>query len=314
MAGPLTDALAVVVVAAFAVGVALEATGRSDVARAGFAVAWVLFAVFWAALVPHFLFAKGSVIEGVLSLIAVPASGYVALLLYRGRSSLVTLSRSVAVMGVIYMPFQLSPALARPLIGMAVDHTAVLMSALGYDPAMVAGPEIGQQLGLENGFRFVTGGHGYVTEVVMACTGIGSIAIFAGIVAAVDAPLDRKAKALAVVLPVIYTLNIVRVTFIALAHGMQWFRFESMAGVVGWLMGHQGAEATNRISWFVADRVLAQSFSVLALVAIALFAVRILPELVVIFEEVLYVVTGTEYDLTEALGAGPATDGGERED
>jgi archaeosortase A (PGF-CTERM-specific) len=309
-----TDALAVVVVAAFAVGVAVTTAGRERAGRVCFAAAWLLFAACWGALVPHFLFTKGSVIEGVLSLAAVLASAYVALLLYRGRTSLVTLSRGVAVMGLVYMPFQLSPALARPLVGLAVDHSAWLVWLLGYEPTMVRGSEVGQQLGIVNAFRFTVDGHGYVTEVVLACTGIGSMAIFAGLVAAVDAPARRKAKALAVVLPVIYVLNIVRVTFIALAHGNQWFRYESLAGVVAWLMGVPQGEAANRVSWFVADRVVAQSLSVLALVAIALFAVRVLPELVVVFEDVLYVATGNEYDLAGAIGSGAATDGGEREE
>ena len=314
MAGPLTDAFAVVVVAAFAVGAAASMTDRERVTRHAFAVAWLLFAGFWAALVPHFLFTKGSVIEGLLSFGAVPASAYVALLLYRGRGSLVTLSRGVTVMGLVYMPFQLSPAMARPLIDLAVGHTAWLIDLLGYEPTMVEGDTVGRELGLANGFRFVIDGHGYVTEVVLACTGIGSIAIFAGLVAAVEAPLARKAKALAVVLPVIYGLNIVRVGFIALAHGNQWFRYESAAGAVAWLMGVTGPEATNRVSWFIADRVIAQSLSVVALVAIALFAVRVLPELVAVFEEVLYVATGTEYDLAGSVGSERATDGGEPEE
>lgn len=309
-----TDPLAVVVVVAFTVGAALATADRGRSARVVFAASWLLFAVFWAALVPHFLFTKGSVIEGLLSLVAVPASGYVAVLLVRGRTTLLTLSRGVAVMGLVYMPFQLSPALAAPLIGLAVDHSAILIDLLGYEPTMVQGPEVGEAYGLTNAFRWEIDGHGYLTEVVLACTGVGSISIFAGLVAAVDAPVRRKAKALAVVVPVIYGLNIVRVAFIALAHGNQWFRYESLSGAVAWLMGHSGSAALNRVSWFVADRVIAQSLSVLALVAIALFAVRVLPELVVVFEDALYVTTGREYDLRAALGSGAATDGGDPEE
>lgn len=309
MVGPETDALGVVVVLALAAGATLWTTGRRPAGRAVLAAAWLLFAAFWAALVPHFLFAKGSPIEGVLTVVAVPASAYVGLLVYRDRETLVTLSRGVAVMGLIYLPFQLSPALARPAIGMVVDQVAAVLGLLGYEYRLVTGPEVGEGLGLRNGFLFVTGGGRYLTEVVLACTGIGSMAIFAGLVAAVEAPLGRKLKALAVVLPVIYLLNVGRVAFIALAHGRQWFRAESLVGPVAWLMGISRGDALARVSWFVADRVVAQSLSVLALVALALFTVRVLPELVVVFEEVLYVVTGREYDLAGPLGAGAATDG-----
>jgi archaeosortase A (PGF-CTERM-specific) len=308
------DALAVVVVAAFAGGAVLEAAGRRQAARFGLAAAWLLFAAFWAVLTPFFLFEQGSFIEGALSAAAVPGSAYVALLLYRGRETLVTLSRAVAVMGVVYMPVQLSDALARPLIAVTVEQVAFVVDALGYEYTMRPGPEIGTELGLANGFLMTTGGSGYLTEVVLACTGLGSIAIFAGLVAAVDAPRRRKATALAVVVPLIYVLNVARVTFIALAHGRQWFRYEPAAGVVSWLMGVPRAEAIERTSWFLADRVLAQSMSVLALVVIALVVVRVLPELVVVFEEVLYVATGNDYDLSGAVGAGPAAAGGQHGD
>lgn len=315
MAGPLTDALAVLVVAAFAVGAAVDALGRRGLARLLMIGAWSVFAVFWAVLVPHFLITKGSVVEGVLTLIAVPASAYVGLLLYRGRTSLITLSRAVAVMGIVYLPFQLVDPLARPLVAAAVGQVHWTMTVLGYDPTMVVGSEVGERLGIVNGFLFTTGGHRYITEIVLACTGLGSIAIFAGLVAAVDAPIRRKVSALAIVVPIIYVLNVARVTFIALAHGNQWFRITSLAGPVAWLMGIPYEEALNRVSWYVADRIIAQSLSVLALVVVALLAVRVLPELVTLLEEAVYVITGREYDLSAAMGADRAApDGGERLD
>ena len=51
------------------------------------------------------------------------------------------------------------------------------------------------------------------------------------------------------------------------------------------------------------------------MVAITWLVVRELPEILTVVEDLLYLVTGTEYDLTAAFGVGDvaavATDGGE---
>jgi archaeosortase A (PGF-CTERM-specific) len=305
MVGPLTDAYAVVVVAIFAGGAALDAADRRDAARLTTAGGWLAFGGFWALLVPHFAFEQRSIVEGVLSGVAVPACAYVGYLLANGRESLLPLSRGVAVMGLLYLPFELSATLARPLIHLVVLKVEAIVGALGYEPTMIQGSTAGQELGLENSFMYVREDGNFATEVVLACTGIGSISIFAGLVAAVDAPRNRKFRALAFAVPVIYVLNVLRVTFISLAHGNQWFAYEPIEGPV---MALFGVSNVNRVSYLVSDRIISQSLSVVALVGIALVMVRVLPELFQVFDEVLYVLTRREYDLAGALGVESDTD------
>lgn len=299
MTSPLTDGLAWVVVVTFGVGAVLDATDRRSLARTVTVAAWVVFAGFWLLLVPHFAFEQRSIIEGVLSLAAVPVSLYTGLKLHRGRDSLLVLSRAVAVMGLLYLPANTVEAIRRPLVLTVVGQVEALMHALGYQPTIVEG----SRLGYENGFRFVTGGHPYITEVVLACTGLGSISIFAGLVAVADAPIRRKLVAMGVVVPLIYGLNVLRVTFIALAHGNQWFRSQQ------WVLPLFAVEDPNLASYMLADRVISQGLSVVALVALALVLLRVLPEIVVVFEDLLYLATGDEYDLASAVGAEVRTDG-----
>jgi archaeosortase A (PGF-CTERM-specific) len=301
MPTPVTDALAWGVVALFGAGALLDATDRRDRARQVTVLAWVVFAAFWGLLVPHFAFEQRSIVEGLLSVAAVPASLYTGREVYRGRDSLMVLSRAVAVMGVVYLPATTVDAVRRPLVLMTTGHTEWLMHQLGYDPRIVEG----QNLGYQNAFWFVTDGHPYVTEVLLACTGLGSISIFTGLVVALDAPARRKLVGLLVVAPVIYVLNVVRVTFIALAHGHQWFADQT------WVLTLLGSTETGKVSFFVADRIISQLLSVVVLVAIALVLVRVLPEVVVVFEDVLYLLTGDEYDLRDAVGAEVRADGGD---
>lgn len=297
--GPFTDALAWFVIGLFAAGVVLGLAGHRDWARTVTVAAWVAFGGFWLIMVPNLAFGEDSLVQGLLSLVAVPACLYTGLTLHRGRDSLLVLSRAVAVMGLLYLPFSTIEFLKRPLIEHTTGQVERALLLLGYDPIVVEGTS----LAYDNAFIFPQNER-FLTEVVLACTGLGSISIFVGLILAIDAPTRRKLLGLAIVVPVIYGLNIVRVTFITLAHGLQWFADQT------WVLMLFASDEPNRASFLLADRVLAQSLSVVALVVIALALLRVLPELVTIFDDVLYLLTGDEFDLGAEfdVGVDPADD------
>jgi archaeosortase A (PGF-CTERM-specific) len=60
-------------------------------------------------------------------------------------------------------------------------------------------------------------------EIILACTAIQSIAIFAGLTLGINAPLQRKLKALFLSVLPIYGLNILRNMFVVSAYYGQWF-------------------------------------------------------------------------------------------
>lgn len=297
----LDDAFAWLSVGLFLVVAVLDATDRRTWARRAGAVTWTVFGVFWLTLVHYYVFEQRSVVEGFLSIAALPACIYVGYLLYRGRDSLFVLSRSILFMGLIFLPFDSIPFLRQWIIETVTVHTDWLMGLFGYDPVVTEGPLFGYR----SQYEFTTDGHRYVTYIEIVCSGIGSIAIFGGLAAAVKAPLRRKLKALAVVVPVVYALNILRNAFIAVAFGKQWMQFfvprvQSMAGY----------DDPGMVSFFLADRVISQGLSVVVLVALALVIARMLPELFVVVDDVLYVLTGREWNLRERLGGGGGGSGG----
>lgn len=294
------DELAWVVLALFVAGAVVEFHDRER-ARYVVVAAWVAFAAFWFAQVYHFAFVQKSVIEGVGSVVAVPASLYVGYLLWGGRDSLFVLSRAVAGMGLVFMPFQMLPPLREWLVESVTRQTEFLMSMLGHDPAVIHGGEVvgADYHDYRNTFRFDHGGYVVTYTILIACTGIGSMAIFAGLIGAVRAPLRRKARAFAVSIPVIYALNLARNVFIGLSFGQMRMQFypELTAQVFAFSLRRDPA----LVSYYWADRIIAQSLSVLALVAVTWLVVRELPEVLAVVEDVLFVVTGNEYDLGEAL-------------
>ncbi|MFC6942756.1 archaeosortase A [Salinirubellus sp. GCM10025818] len=301
MLGLVSDGLAWAAVVIFLTGVALWPR-RRETGRRVLTVAWGVFGLFWLQLVPHFAFVQKSFVEGFGALLAVPLCWYAGYHLYGGRDSLVTLSRSVAWMGLIYLPFQTIPAVVvggttipaprTVLIRLVTAQTEWVIEVLGYEPVLVTG-----DTGLLNTFRFVTPeGHVILFSLILACTGLGSISIFAGLIAAADAPFGRKLRALAVAVPVIYALNLVRTTFIALVFGkqyMQWFVDEVLLLF--------GGSDPYMVSFYLSDRVVSQSLAVVALVAVTYLVLRELPELLQVVEDTLYLLTRREYDLADAL-------------
>jgi archaeosortase A (PGF-CTERM-specific) len=287
-----TDGLAWVAVLAFVAGAVLERR-HGRLARSAFAGAWVAFGAFWAVLVPHFALVQKSAIEAIAAAVAVPACLYTGYLLVQGRDSLFVLSRAVAVMGLLYLPFETVPLLEQWLVEVVTRQVEVGITALGYDPAVTTGTD-----GVRNTFVF-TGpdGHRYRTYIILACSGIGSMVMFAGLIAAVRAPMGRKLRALAVSVPVIWVLNVARNVFIAVAFGRQWFRGLADPAALAF-----GFSDPGLASFYVADRVIAQSLAVLALVVILWAVVRQVPALVVVVEDVVYLLTRREYDLASAFG------------
>ncbi|WP_135533507.1 archaeosortase A [Halostella pelagica] len=303
-----SDALAWTVVAAFVVASALTWAGRRTAARYLASATWVLFGVFWLSVFPTFWFEMKSAIEGSLSLVAVPACVYTGYLLYDGRESLLTLSHAVGVMGLVYLPAETVPLFRRFLVETVAAQTYAVITALGYSPEFIPVDKDVAVQGYLSMFVFEDAtGHTYTTHIVTACTGIGSMSIFGGLIAAVRAPLRRKAKALGIAVAIIWVLNIARNVFIAVAFGRQWFQQEIFITIATEYAGYQDPKLA---SYFIADRVVSQSLSVVALVAITWLVVRELPELLDVIEEALFVVTGTEYDLADALGQPVRADGG----
>ena len=293
-------------VALFVGGALLELRDR-DTARPVVVAAWVVFGAYWLALVPYFVVEQRSVIEGLGSILAVPLSLYVGYVLARGRDSLFVLSRAVALMGLVYTPVVALDAVRRPLIETVTVHTELLMNLVGFHPEVADGLYIQSRSGetlriaektypYESTFAFYNGDIPITYNIAIACTGIGSMAIFVGLIGAVSAPLRRKLRALAVSIPVIYGLNLVRNVFIGVTFGNQLTHF--FPDVVMTLFA---LEDEYMVSYIVSDRILAQSASVVALVGITWLVVRELPEVLTIVEDILYLATGREYDLATAF-------------
>ena len=295
-----TDLLAWIAIAGFLIGMVLELRERVDPARYVSAGAWVLFGVFWVTMVPYFYYDVQSPLQTVLAAVALPLCIYAAVLLVRGRDSLLLLSRAVAFMGLIYLPAETIPFVRQWLIETVAWQTHLGMELLGHSPGINEGAN-----GYQSRFDFdadetVTG---RTTYIVLACTGLGSIAIFGGLIAAVKAPLHRKLAGFVLATGVIWVLNLMRNVFVGLASPWGWFQYDPLIYVTTEWLG----AVPERTSFLVAHNFIAQPLSIVALLLITYLVIKIVPEVLEILQEVLFVLTGEEYDLADALGSSPAT-------
>lgn len=305
---PYTDVLAWVVIGVFVLGVVADWRGDRVLARRLTAGAWGLFALFWLLLIHHFALVHRSIVQTVLILVAVPACLYVGYTLWTGRDSLLVLSRAVAVMGIIYLPFQMSAWAHGILIEAVARQSFIVIDALGFDEIGLEESE-GEKGGMLTN-RFTNDVEGVRnTRVVFACTGIESMAMFGGLIAAVKAPLRRKALGVLLAVSIIWVLNIARNVFIAVANAYQWF---AISWVEGPVMAAFGLSDPARVSFFVADRVISQGLAIFALIGVAWLVSRFVPELLDIIEELLYLLTGDEVTLREKGDV--VADGGERQE
>jgi len=91
-------------------------------------------------------------------------------------------------------------------------------------------------------------------------------------------------------------LNLFRNVFIAVSFGEQRMHFAPEL-----VMSVFGVTDPRLVSYYIADRILAQTGSVVALVALTWLLVRELPEITILVEDLLFLITGSEYDLQAAF-------------
>lgn len=166
------------------------------------------------------------------------------------------LSMIAAVAFLIYAPFGYIPALGDWLIAAVANQTSTVLAAIGYPVNFTAWNVMER-----NGFR---------TEIILACTGIQSIAIMLGVAWGVRSTLQQKIVGFFLVFPTIYILNILRNAFVVIAYTEQWFPY--LPGIAS--NGEFGYE-----SFFWAHNVMAEFGALIFLVILAYALFTILPEL-----------------------------------
>ncbi|HOK58573.1 MAG TPA: archaeosortase A [Methanothrix sp.] len=222
-------------------------TRRSGISSAG----WVLLGAYWLMEAWHY-----TSIRDYFNVIVVVGAAAISFsfgwrILSGGMSETAEwISMAAAICGLLYFPFAEVRSLSEILIRWTTLLTFWLLAGLNVPVSM----ESWNLLAL----------NGRSVEIVLACTAIESIALFAGVILSVRAPRARRLGALTLSTAAIYTLNIGRNAFVLLAYGEEWF---------------------GQDSFYLAHNVIAKVGSTLVLLLIAYMVFAILPELLVLIDD-----------------------------
>lgn len=216
---------------------------------------WVFIVLFLFAELPYY-FSINNFIYPLMAALSVPFLYITVKRLLAEDSRVMNLTRAAAVAFLLYAPFEYIPALGDWLIGVVVGQVTAVLAILGHPVTLTDWNIISR-----NSLR---------VEIILACTGIQSIAIMLGVAAAVPTTMQQKAEAFLLVAPTIYILNLLRNAFVIMAYTEQWFPYyPEIAG--------NGEYAYESFFW--AHNVIAELLALVLLIAIAYSLFRIIPKL-----------------------------------
>jgi archaeosortase A (PGF-CTERM-specific) len=216
---------------------------------------WGTMVLFLIGEIPYYL-SQNNILYPTLAILALPFLSVTARRLLRDDANILALSRGAAVAFLIYAPFAYLAPLGDFLIGIVTGQVIALVNAVSNPATLLAWNLIGR-----NGFRI---------EIILACTGIQSMAIMLGVAGAVQTTNRQKALAFLLVVPTIYLLNLLRNVFVIIAYTGQWFPYLPQIAS----NGEWGYE-----SFFWAHNVMAEGGALVALVAIAYGLFILIPDL-----------------------------------
>ena len=211
-------------------------------AFAGFLV-WITFALACIVKIPEFLSRK-DYFNTAVSVPVILFFLFSALTTIRRNSNVMQeVATLLAIACAIYFPFSFIPSLKMAIIEETAKLTVSLGNALGF-PMMLNGSTI------ELNDRSV--------EIILPCTAIEGMSVFAGVILGTRAEFSRKLKAFLVSIPTIYVYNIFRNIFVIVSFGYSWF---------------------GENSFYIAHNIVAKIFSTLVFIVLVYIILRMLPEL-----------------------------------
>ncbi|MDL5503007.1 MAG: archaeosortase A, partial [Candidatus Methanoperedens sp.] len=178
---------------------------------------WIFLSIYWSGQLGGYIDLKDYV-NIIMVIAATAASLFIAHITFQAKDNIdksgyevfISLSRAASVSGLIYFIFAEVGFLNTWIISAVTGQGIWLVGKFGFPVAQTAWNEIAV--------------NGLAVEIILACTAIESIALFFGIISsAAGATTERKLQAFMISVPVIYILNIIRVSFTASAYGLSWF-------------------------------------------------------------------------------------------
>jgi archaeosortase A (PGF-CTERM-specific) len=239
---------------------------------------WISIVGYLFAGIPRYI-SLNNFVYPTLAVISLPLLYITIKHLLRNDPRVIQVSVIAAIAFLVYAPFGYIPALGDWLISAVAGQTSAVLAAIGYPVNFQTWNMLER-----NGFQ---------TEIVLACTGIQSIAIMLGVAWGVKSTLKQKIAGFFIVFPTIYILNILRNVFVIAAYTEQWFPY--LPEIAS--NGEFGYE-----SFFWAHNVAAELGALVVLVFLAYALFTVIPQLATLANDLYLLYRG---ELERLLRRGP---------
>lgn len=179
-------------------------------------IGYMLLGIFWVGEAPYFI----SIIDYVNASLCVAALplfayfGYNEFLSKKWREDpevMRFLAGSISIGMLIYFGIQRAPIVSGSLIKIVADQTTIVLNTFGYDfttsKIMYMGNPHLYRINQEHIFVSIQGSS---VNIILACTGLQTLAAAGSLLYCTRVELHRKAKVMLLVLPTIYIANIIR--------------------------------------------------------------------------------------------------------
>jgi len=213
---------------------------------------WVFLSIYWSMQLGRYI-ELIDYVNIIMVIAATAASLFIAHITFQAKNNnksgyevFISLSRAASVGGLIYFLFAEVEFLNTWIISTVTGQGIWFIERFDFPVMNVAWNQLAV--------------NGLVVEIILACTAIESIALFSGIISsATGATVARKLQAFMISVPVVYLLNIIRVSFTASAYGLSWF-------------------GTPDESFHISEHFITKAGSLLALLLISYMVLKTLPE------------------------------------
>lgn len=219
---------------------------------------WVFLSLYWISQ-PQAYIGIQDYFNAFLAAMAAMVSFFIACITFNSKNEkdtgmLISLSRAASVGGLVYFLFADVEPFNKGIISLVTNQAIWVVGNFGFPVAKVAWNKLAV--------------NGLAVEIILACTAIESIALFLGLISSTGAQHSRKLKAFLFSVPVIYMLNLVRVSFTASAYGFAWF-------------------GSPEESFHISEHIITKAGSMLALLAISFIVLKTLPEVAEMLDGIL---------------------------
>lgn len=199
-------------------------------------------------LTPYLWTEYDSIVQSLFSIIGSILCFYVSIMVFLDKNDIEMITKMITVTVIIILISYNLNYIKEYLILRTAHDTVYVLDILGYETTVIE----------KSGSVFINFVNSDIlnTEIVMACTGIGTMSIFLGVIATLkDVNISQKIFISICTCSFIYILNIVRNVFIAGIYGGQ--HLQILPTIVENIFGR----GDEWISYYLADKIISQPIS-----------------------------------------------------